>query len=180
MQDLQRIVIIGSSSSGKTTLGTLLSEKLSIEHKELDYFFWKPNWQESDLEEFRERVDIFTQKERWIVDGNFTQVRDLTWKRATSIIWLDFSLPIILKRFFIRAITRSLSGKVLWHGNVETFKNNLFSRNSLLIWILKTFYKNKKKFLTYKDSDEFSHLRFYHFKHPRELKDFLNLIDQRK
>jgi len=176
MQNLERIVIVGSSSSGKTTLGALLSEKLSIEHKELDFFFWRPNWQESALEEFRERVDSFTQNDKWIVDGNFLRVKDLTWKRATCVIWLDYSLLIILKRFFFRSITRSLKRKVLWHGNVETLRNNLFSSNSLLVWILKTFKKNKKVFQALKESGEFSHLKFYHFKHPKELVVFLNAI----
>ncbi|OFZ45955.1 MAG: hypothetical protein A2577_02800 [Bdellovibrionales bacterium RIFOXYD1_FULL_36_51] len=172
---MQRIVIIGSSSSGKTTLGALLSKKLLIEHKELDFFFWKSNWQESDFEEFRQKVDAFTRNDKWIVDGNYLKVKDLTWKRATDIIWLDYSLPIILKRFFIRSLTRSLKREVLWNGNVETFKNNLFSTDSLLIWIFKTFFKNRKTFLALKESDEFSNIRFHHFKRPSELKNFLNL-----
>ena len=41
---MQRIVIIGTSSSGKTTLGKNLAQKLNITHQELDFFFWEANW----------------------------------------------------------------------------------------------------------------------------------------
>ncbi len=41
---IQRVVIIGSSSSGKTTLGKKLANKLSITHEELDALYWEPNW----------------------------------------------------------------------------------------------------------------------------------------
>jgi len=90
---------------------------------------------------------------------------------------LDYSLLIILKRFFIRSLTRSLKREVLWNGNVETFKNNLFSTDSLLIWIFKTFFKNRKTFLTLKESDEFLNTQFHHFKRPSELEKFLNSIN---
>lgn len=41
MSNMTKIVIIGSSSSGKTTLAKNISKKLDIDHQELDYFFGK-------------------------------------------------------------------------------------------------------------------------------------------
>ncbi len=94
---MKRIVVIGSSSSGKTTLGKALSKKFNIEHKELDLFFWEPNWTQAEDKSFRKRVDPFTAQETWITDGNFSQVRDLVWGRATTVIWPDYPFHIIIK-----------------------------------------------------------------------------------
>jgi len=40
---MKRIVIIGTSCSGKTTLAKTIALKLNIKHIELDKLHWKPN-----------------------------------------------------------------------------------------------------------------------------------------
>ena len=45
---MKRIVIIGTSCSGKTTLASTIALKLNIKHIELD----KPNWVERETEAF--------------------------------------------------------------------------------------------------------------------------------
>ena len=171
---MQRIVIIGSSSSGKTTLAKILSKKLSLEHKELDFFYWEPNWTEAKTDDFRNRVMPFVQNERWITDGNFSQVRDLVWGRATNIIWLDYPFHIVMKQFFKRSIIRSIRREELWNGNRETLWNSILRPQSLLVWILKTYKRNKKRFSALLQSEEFPHVKYLHLKHPKETKKFLD------
>ena len=167
---------IGSSSSGKTTLAKKLSIKLNIEHKELDYFFWEADWKESSLKDFRDRVDPFTKQDKWIVDENFSRVNDLVWARATDIIWLDYPLNIILKQFVIRSISRTLNQELLWHNNKESFWNSMLSPNSLLLWILKTYKKRKKKYEHQISSKEFPDVRYHRLRNPKETEDFLNKL----
>jgi adenylate kinase family enzyme len=50
---MNRIVIIGTSCSGKTTLATTIKEILNITHIELDVLYWKPNWIERSNNEFK-------------------------------------------------------------------------------------------------------------------------------
>lgn len=173
---MQRIIIIGTSSCGKTTLGKALSDKLNIEHQELDYFFWEPNWTEARIDDFRNRVEPFTKKEKWITDGNFGQVRDLVWGRATNIIWMDYPFHIILKQFFKRSLIRSFKRKELWNGNRETLWNSILRPNSLLVWILRTYSRNKKRYSTLMHSREYSHVKFLHLRHPSEAERFLNTL----
>ena len=129
MPVMQRIVTIGSSSSGKTTLGKALSRKLNIEHKELDSFYWEANWKEASLDDFRKRVMLFVETKSWITDGNYSQVIDIVWPRATHVIWLDYPFHIIMKQFFTRSVLRSLKREELWNGNRETLWDSILRPN---------------------------------------------------
>jgi len=170
---MKKIVIIGTSSSGKTTLGKYISNKMNIPHKELDEFYWEANWTGAEASVFRNRVDEFTKNETWVVDGNFGQIRDLLWKKANTIIWLDYPIHIILKQFLRRSIIRSIKKEKLWNNNTETFRNNIFSSNSLLIWIFKTYRSNKQEFAELMKSNKYSHLKFIRLEHPNETEQFL-------
>ena len=48
----QRIVVIGTTSSGKSTLAARLANRLHMDFIELDALHWEPNWQEAPLEDF--------------------------------------------------------------------------------------------------------------------------------
>ena len=34
----------------------------------------------------------------WVSDGNYGQVRDIVWRRATALVWLDYAWPVIADR----------------------------------------------------------------------------------
>ncbi|MDE2841397.1 MAG: AAA family ATPase, partial [Chloroflexota bacterium] len=53
---MERVVVVGTSCSGKTTLARQLSRALGAPHIELDAIHWKPNWQSRPAEEFRQLV----------------------------------------------------------------------------------------------------------------------------
>ena len=86
----QRIIIVGTSGSGKSTLGMEISKKLGIPNIELDTLFWKPNWIRSPQEVFIEKVDKLTDQKSWVIDGNYSQVRHITFTKGDTLIWLDY------------------------------------------------------------------------------------------
>jgi adenylate kinase family enzyme len=94
---MQRISVIGATGSGKTTVARRTAEALGVPHIELDALHWEPDWEEAPLEVFRERVSDAIQGERWVVDGNYSKVRDMVWGRADTVLWLDY--PFLGTRF---------------------------------------------------------------------------------
>jgi len=127
----QRIAVIGTSCSGKSTLSRRLSGILKQSHIELDALYWGPDWTPRPMERFRRDVTQALAAERWIVDGNYTIVRDMVLKRATTLIWLNYSFRTVFGRAFMRTIRRALFAEELFAGNRETIAKSFFSREKI-------------------------------------------------
>ena len=81
----------------------------------------------------------------WIVVGNYGQVRDIVWPNADTLIWLDLPLPLVMWRLVRRTVRRAATKEELWGtGNRETFRNAFLSRQSILLWALKTHRRNRQ------------------------------------
>ena len=153
--ETQRIVVIGTTGSGKTTCARQLAQKLAIPHVELDALFWDADWTPASLPVFRARVIQALQSECWIVDGNYSKVRELIWQRATTIIWLDYSLWIIMLRLLKRTIGR------------------IMSSDSILLWALKTYHKHRRVYSHLRLQPEYTHIQFVHLRSPRATHEWL-------
>jgi adenylate kinase family enzyme len=133
---VRRILIVGSSCSGKTTLAGQLSRLLSIEHIELDALHWLPHWTERDQVEFHRIVSDTVHQDQWVVDGNYrSKLGNLVWNKADTIIWLDLPFVTVYSRVIMRSIKRICSQQQLWNGNTENLWDLLFRRDSLLYWV---------------------------------------------
>jgi adenylate kinase family enzyme len=172
----RRIVVIGTTSSGKSTLAKQLADKFGWNFIELDALHWEPNWKEAELSVFRERAENAVRSEAWVAAGNYSKVRDLVWKRAEAIIWLDYPFPIVLWRLLTRTIRRAVTQEELWNGNREKFwwHLKLWSEESLFHWVFKTYWRRKREIPLLLSQPENSHLKLIHFKHPRETEVWLN------
>jgi adenylate kinase family enzyme len=87
----KRICIIGCSSAGKSTLAERLSAKLNIPSYHLDLLAYYPNskWTRKSDNEFIMAHHSIIQKEKWIIDGNYSVCMTDRIKKASAIIWLD-------------------------------------------------------------------------------------------
>ena len=140
---MQRVVVIGSSCSGKSTFARQLSKRLDIKHVELDQLHWKPNWEERPDDDFRTLVESEVSGEKWIVDGNYSVVRNLVWPKATTIVWLNYPFTLVLYRTIKRSIIRAVTKEPLFAGNVETIRQSFFSKHSIIWWVIKTYHKKR-------------------------------------
>ena len=176
----QRIVIIGSTSSGKSTLAQQLAKRFNLNFIDLDALHWEPNWQEAPLEVFRERVSLAVQVPAWVVAGNYHIVRDLIWPHAEAIIWLDYSLPVIFSRLWNRTWRRWWSQEELWNGNRENIWTHfkLWSPESLFHWLFKTYWRRKCEYPMLLSQPEHQHLKLIQFKHPKEADEWLKIFDK--
>ena len=121
-----RVAVVGATSSGKTTLAAFLADWLHAEHVELDALYWGPGWSKPKTEEFRQRVELTLRAPTWVVDGNYHLTRDLTWGQASTLVWLDYDLPVILWRLTWRTLSRIFRREVLWNTNRETLGDAFF------------------------------------------------------
>ena len=171
----KRIVVIGTTSSGKSTLAKALADKLSLDFIELDALNWEPNWKEADLPVFRQRVEIATNSEAWVVAGNYSKVRDIIWSRAELIIWLDYPFHIVFWRLLTRTIRRAVTQEELWNGNRESFwwHLKLWSEESLFHWLFKTYWRRKREIPVLLSHPEYKHLTLLHFKATNETEKWL-------
>jgi adenylate kinase family enzyme len=103
----ERIVVVGRTGSGKTTLARQLATALQVPHVELDALYFGPNFSTAPLGILRERTSTAIAGDRWVADGNKQAVRDLVWPRADTIVWLDYSLGVSLWRLGKRARWRT-------------------------------------------------------------------------
>ena len=145
---MRRVVVIGTTGSGKSTLAERLAARTGLRVVELDALFWGRDWQGAPVELFRHRVERETRDDGWIVVGNYAQVRDLVWRPADTLIWLDLPLPLVISRLLSRTVRRVITREELWGtGNRETWRNSFFSRQSILLYALKTHRRNREKFM---------------------------------
>jgi len=61
----------------KRPLARKLAGILSVLHIQLDIIHWKPGWVSRLQEEFRQLTREAVSDERWVIDGNYSVVRDI-------------------------------------------------------------------------------------------------------
>lgn len=171
-----RIAVIGVTGSGKTTLAQKLSQILDIPHIELDALYWLSNWQPKDPPIFRQNVAEAISIPTWVTDGNYSKARDLIWSRATSLVWLDYPLTVILWQLTLRTIRRVTTREVLWNSNYETLRGAFFSRDSLFLWAVQTHKRYRIEFERQLALAEYAHLQSFRILSRRETSAWLNMI----
>ena len=161
-----RIVIVGSSGSGKTHLGRALAARLRREHFELDQVAWGEDWKRRP--DFRERVEALVARDEWVIEGNYKSMRDLVWSRATAVVWLNYSILVALRRASLRSLRRIIRGEKLWGGNRETFRRAFLSTEGPIIWILQSHHRRRREYRQLFRSD-YKHLAVFEARHPRDV-----------
>ena len=170
-----RIIVIGTTSSGKSMLAGRLSERLRLDYIELDALNWGPNWTPAPLEDFRTRVESAISSGSWVVAGNYHVIRDLIWPRAEAVIWLDYSLPLVFWRLLTRTLRRAVTREELWNGNRENFWVHLkfWSEESLFHWLFKTYWRRKREYPILFAVPKYRHLHVFRFHSPKETNAWL-------
>jgi len=141
-----RVSVVGTSCSGKTTMARQIAARCHIRHIELDAVHWQPNWTPLERDQFRSVVALAAAGDQWVIDGNYSAVRDIVWERATDVVWLNLPFAVVLWRAIKRTGRRTLTGEELWAGNRETLRNVLFSRDSIVWWVIQTHQRRTRQY----------------------------------
>lgn len=174
----RRIVVLGRTGSGKTTLARELAAALDVPHFELDALYFGPKFSTAPLDVLRERTCAAVAGECWVVDGNKSAVRDLVWPRADTVIWLDYPLLVSLWRLGKRALWRIsvLHEEVAGNGgNAETLPQ-LVSAGKGVVTALRSHRGQRRKYLKMFAEPECRHLAVVRLRSPQATRRWSNCV----
>lgn len=175
---LERVVVVGTSGSGKSTFARELATILDLPHVELDELHWDANWEPKPKPVFRELTSRAVEGSKWVIDGNYGVVRDIVWPRATTIVWLNYDLFTVFTRLLRRTLRRLAARELLWNGNRESFRLTFLSRESILVWAASTFHRRRREFAQLKQGHDYPHLAWLEFREPRQTERYLRAISE--
>ena len=169
---LARVVVVGTSGSGKTTLARSLSSALNVPHVELDALHWGPNWTPRPPHDFRTRVQEAIVSPAWVIDGNYSTVRALIWRRATTLVWLNYSFARVFSRAVSRTLRRVVTQEELYSGNRESLRY-VIDPDWIPWWVLRSFWRRRREYSALLQESGFAHLQVLEFTQPRQTERFL-------
>jgi adenylate kinase family enzyme len=100
---MQRILVIGSGGSGKSTFSVRLGKLLDLPVIHLDTLYWGPGWIEPDKSQWALTVRRVIAQDAWILDGNYSGTLAERIAACDTVIFLDVSRLICMWRVLKRA-----------------------------------------------------------------------------
>ena len=168
-----RINVVGTSGSGKSTFSRRIAKKLNVPYIEMDSLFWQANWIESTDEEFFPKVKKAIAGENWILDGNYSRTNYIKWERVNMVVFLDLAFHIVLYRIISRSLIRGYKRQELWSGNKESIWRTLFTHESMIWYVIKTFYRNRKRYTSLFNNTDSSQIQFIRLRSKKDVEDFI-------
>ena len=101
---LQRILVIGSGGSGKTTFARRLAARTQLPLIHLDALYWRPGWDPTPPDEWRTKVEALVREPAWIMDGNYGGTLDIRLAACDAVVFLDIPRLVCLWRVVRRQL----------------------------------------------------------------------------
>jgi adenylate kinase family enzyme len=172
---MRRVSVVGNAGSGKSTVARALAARLGVPWVELDAIYHQAGWRPLAPEEFRARVTAAIATDGWVVDGNYSAVRELVWARADTVVWLDPPRRTVMGRIIWRTLKRAAFGTRLWNDNREGWRN-LFTTDpdsSVVAWAWHQHATYRQRYATATGAAGWAHLRFIRIRSRSDLRHLL-------
>jgi adenylate kinase family enzyme len=172
---VHRVSVVGSSGSGKSTVGRALAKALGAEFLELDSVYHQADWTPLPASQYRERVAAAVAGESWVIDGNYSTVRDIVWARADTVVWLDLPRRTVMRRIIWRTLRRVAGRIELWNGNRERWRNffTVDPQESVIMWAWTRHATYRARYEAAAADPANAHLRFVRLRRPAAVREFL-------
>lgn len=177
---MQRLVVVGSSGSGKTMVARRIAAVRDVPCLEMDSVFHRYGWADEPHDEFLPTLEEFTRGDQWVVDGNYVGlgVRDVVWPRADTFVWLDPSRRSATFRVVLRTLRRVITREELWEGVREPF-TNLYSRDpyrSIIVWTWTRHAQIREQYENVIADGSWDHATVHRLRSRSEVDAFLGLL----
>jgi adenylate kinase family enzyme len=86
-----RVVIVGNSGSGKSTVATRIGTALLLPAHDLDALYWLSQGEARPSSEAKALVVQVAAGCGWVIEGVWAELLKVALVRATVLIWLDLS-----------------------------------------------------------------------------------------
>ena len=93
---LRRVIVIGSSGSGKSTFARRLRDITGLPLYYLDMIWHKSDKTNISKEEFDKRLDEILSEDRWIIDGNYQRTLEARLKKCDTVFLFDLPVEVCL------------------------------------------------------------------------------------
>jgi adenylate kinase family enzyme len=145
-----RVLVIGTSGSGKSTFAEKLAGEAGIAHLELDVINWRPGWYDRSREEteaFLADVDLATSQRDWVLAGNYSVTRPVVLPRVTHLVWMDLPLWLVMAQVIPRSIRRAAAkDRDVFDGCREDWPR-LIRADHPIRWALTTHHSRRPKYV---------------------------------
>lgn len=92
----QKIIVIGSPGTGKSTFSRKLRDITSLPLYHLDMIKHKPDRTTAAKEEFDKRLSEILLTDKWIIDGNYQRTIEMRLEKCDTVFLMDFPLEVCL------------------------------------------------------------------------------------
>ncbi len=89
LPNTNRLLVVGCSGGGKSTLSRKISSLLKLEYLSIDRDVrFLPGWVVRDRQEQREMLSQLVQRNHWIMDGSGASTFDIRLPRTELVLWV--------------------------------------------------------------------------------------------
>jgi len=129
----RRIMVMGPTNAGKSTLAAAIARRLSIPAVHVDRFRHLPDtdWRQRPDEEFVALHAAAIAEPAWVMDGNYTDLLPARFARATGAIVIDDTLARRYCRYFWRTMVQKHR-----HGGLEGRRDSV--KWAMIHWLWHT------------------------------------------
>lgn len=165
---MKKILVIGPSGAGKSYFSKELSKVTGLPLFHLDNIFWRKDRTHITREEFDLKLLEILNKDKWIIDGDYSRTYELRIQYCDIIYFLDFSLEDCLKG------VESRLGKV--REDIPFIDEEFDSE--FKEWIINWF-KDKRPWVIHLE-EKFKEKNFIVLKNRNEVNEYLNKIKNKE